>query len=114
MEIKLNPIATIINSRKTPTDDFWGEIISEIRLCDDIPTEAFDWISDFSHLEILYFFDKVDRKAIQFSGRPRGNPDYPKMGIFSLYNTTFANMDNKGKLFVMLFADSELFTGICA
>ena len=47
-----------------------------------IPTEAFDNIEDFSHLEIIYYFDKVEPGEIIFSGRPRGNPDYPKVGIF--------------------------------
>jgi tRNA-Thr(GGU) m(6)t(6)A37 methyltransferase TsaA len=82
MEIKLRPIAIVINSRTTPTDDFWKEVISEIVLADHIPTETFERISDFSHLEIIYFFDKIDDKEIVFSARPRGNPNYPIVGIF--------------------------------
>jgi tRNA (adenine37-N6)-methyltransferase len=82
MEINLRPVATVKNSRKTPTDDFWGEIISEIELCDHIPDEAFEGISAFSHLEIIYFFDKVKKSDIVFSGRPRGNPGFPVTGIF--------------------------------
>ena len=82
MGIKLKPIAFVINSRTTPTDDYWETIISEIELAQDIPTEAFDNISDFSHLEIIYFFDKVENKEIIYSGRPRGNPNYPMVGIF--------------------------------
>jgi tRNA-Thr(GGU) m(6)t(6)A37 methyltransferase TsaA len=83
MEILIKPVATVINSRETPTDDFWGEIISEIELCDHIPDEAFEGISAFSHLEIIYFFDKVKKSEIVFSGRPRGNPGYPVTGIFA-------------------------------
>lgn len=82
MEIKLRPVAIVKNSRTTPADDFWGEVISEIELCDHIPTEAFEGISGFSHLEIIYFFDKVIDTEIVFSGRPRGNPDYPLVGIY--------------------------------
>ena len=83
MEIRVKPVATVKNSRKNPTDDFWGEIISEIELCDHIPDEAFEGISAFSHLEIIYFFDKVKKSEIVFSGRPRGNPGYPVTGIFA-------------------------------
>ena len=83
MKIKLNPIAIVKNSRTTPTDDCWKEVISEILLANHIPTEAFEGISDFSHLEIIYFFDKVDEKEIVYSGHPRGNPDYPLVGIFA-------------------------------
>ena len=82
MEFNLQPIATVKNSRTSPSDDFWEEVISEIELADHIPTEAFDGISEFSHLEIIYYFDKVEPKDIVFSGRPRGNPDYPLVGIF--------------------------------
>src|SRR6185295_5962289 len=82
MEIKLQSIAIVKNTRMTPTDDFWEEVIADIELEDHIPTESFENISDFSHLEIIYFFDKVDSKDIVFSGRPRGNTNYPLVGIF--------------------------------
>lgn len=82
MEIRLSPIGFVKNSRQTPTDDFWGEVISEIELADDIPTEAFDGMSGFSHLEIVYYFDKVTGDQVVFSGHPRGNPAYPSIGIF--------------------------------
>ncbi len=77
MEIKLNTIATVKNTRTTPTDDFWGTVIADIVFADHIPTEVFENISDFSHLEIIYYFDKVKPEDIVFSGRPRGNPNYP-------------------------------------
>jgi tRNA-Thr(GGU) m(6)t(6)A37 methyltransferase TsaA len=82
MEITLNPVATVKNSRTSPIDDNWEEVIAEIELAAHIPTEAFENISDFSHLEIIYFFDKVESKDIIYSGRPRGNPGYPVVGIF--------------------------------
>jgi tRNA-Thr(GGU) m(6)t(6)A37 methyltransferase TsaA len=83
MEIKLKPVAIVKNTRTTPTDDFWGTVIAEIELADHIPTAAFEHIADFSHLEIIYYFDQVKPGDIVFSGRPRGNPDYPVTGIFA-------------------------------
>ena len=82
MEIHLTPIGRVRNSRTTPTDDFWETIIADIELADHVPTEALDHISAFSHLEIIYFFDKVKSEDIIYSGRPRGNPLYSKVGIF--------------------------------
>ena len=82
MEIRLNPVAIVRNSRIKPTDDFWGESISEIELSECIPTEAFDNISDFSHLEIIYYFSQVEIKDIVYNGKPRGNSSYPNVGIF--------------------------------
>ena len=83
MEIIIKPIATVKNSRKIPIDDQWSEIISEIELAEDMPTEAFNHISDFSHLEIIFYFDKVKNEDIVFSGRPRGNKAYPITGILA-------------------------------
>ena len=73
MQITLHPIATVTNRRTTPTDDFWGDTISEITLLPHIPEDALKGIEDFSHLDIIYYFDKVDQKKIVYSGRPRGN-----------------------------------------
>lgn len=83
MQITLQSIATVQNSRRDAIDDDWGEIISEITLEPHVPAEAFAGIETFSHLEIVFYFDKVDEAKIVFSGRPRGNPDYPLVGIFS-------------------------------
>lgn len=83
MEIIVRPIATVKNSRSVPVDDNWSQIISEIELADDIPTEAFNNISDFSHLEIIFVFDKAEDEDSVFAARPRGNPAYPVVGIFA-------------------------------
>lgn len=83
MEIVLKPIAIVKNSRTEPIDDNWEVVVSEIELADHIPTEALDCISDFSHLEIIYTFDKVKDEELIFSGCPRGNPNYPSVGIFA-------------------------------
>lgn len=82
MEINLTPLAYVKNSRTTILDDNWEEIIAEIELAEDIPTEAFNNLTDFSHLEIIYYFDRVNNEDIVYSGRPRGNLNFPIVGIF--------------------------------
>jgi tRNA-Thr(GGU) m(6)t(6)A37 methyltransferase TsaA len=82
MNINLKPIGYVKNKRTTPIDDQWEYILSEIVLAEEIPTESLDHIEDFSHLEIIYFFNQVPPEDIVFSGRPRGNPAYPQVGIF--------------------------------
>lgn len=83
MNITIQPIATIKNSRNSATDDYWKNIITEIELADHIPSEAFDHISDFSHLEIIYFFHQAKTEDMVFSAHPRGNSSYPKVGVFA-------------------------------
>lgn len=115
MEIILEPIATVKNSRIEPIDDHWGPIIAEIELADHIPTEAFDHISDFSHLEIIYYFNQVKNDDIVFSGRPRGNPNYPSVGIFAQRKkdrpnkiglTTVELLEHNGRTIKVKFLDA--------
>lgn len=83
MEITIKPIATVRNSRVEPIDDHWAAIVTDIVLTEDMPTEVFNHIADFSHLEVIYYFDKVKDEDIVYAGRPRGNPNYPLTGILA-------------------------------
>jgi len=84
MTFEIKPIATIYNSRKEISDDFWGNIISEIKLDESLPAEAFDGITDFSHAEIIYIFHKAFNGKIVLGGEhPRENKAWPKVGIFA-------------------------------
>lgn len=83
MNISLTPIAFVSNARTAPTDDHWAAIPSEITLAAHVPDEAIASIGAFSHLEIIYWFDKVKNQDKVWSGRPRGNPAYPITGIFA-------------------------------
>src|SRR5574337_871245 len=82
-EFTIHRIATVHNKRSEVADDFWGDVISEIVLEKHIPEESFDGIENFSHLEIIYLFDKVDEEKVRFTGHPRGNKNWPLTGIFA-------------------------------
>lgn len=82
MEIQLTPIATVKNSRKKPIDDNWEAIISEIELAEHIPIETLNSISNFSHLDVIYYFNKARKEDLVFNGHPGNNPSYPLVGIF--------------------------------
>jgi tRNA (adenine37-N6)-methyltransferase len=46
--------------------------------------EALAGLDDFSHLEVVYHFDRVPEERIETGARhPRGNTDWPKVGIFA-------------------------------
>ena len=84
MKFEINSIATVFNNRKEVTDDFWGDVISEIKLNDEFPIDALDGIEDFSHAEIIYVFDKaIGAKIVTGSEHPRENKAWPKVGIFA-------------------------------
>jgi len=80
----LKPIAHVKNSRNEISDDFWGGIISEITLTVDFDESALRGIEEFSHREIIFYFDKVENDKIKTgSHHPRNNPDWPEVGIFA-------------------------------
>lgn len=81
--INLQPIAFVINNRQSLEDDFWGLVTSEIELAENIPFNAFDGIEDFSHLEVIFYFNKADKAKIVYHGHPRGNTQWPNVGIFA-------------------------------
>ncbi len=84
MEFKIKSIAEVINNRNDLSDDFWGDIISEIKLSDEYSQESFLGIEDFSHLEIFFVFDKdINNKIVSGSEHPRENKEWPKVGIFA-------------------------------
>ncbi len=81
-EIIVNPIAYVRNDRREPIDDNWRSVESTIELLEELPEECLDGIENFSHLEIIYFFDK-STKTYTGSEHPRENSAYPKVGIFA-------------------------------
>ncbi|WP_088040774.1 SAM-dependent methyltransferase [Bacillus sp. EAC] len=84
MSYTINPIAFVKNSRQEIEDDNWGGVVSEIELVDQLSEQSLEGITDFSHLEIIFYFDQVTDDKIQFNARhPRNNTHYPKVGIFA-------------------------------
>lgn len=115
MQIYMDPIAFVKNSRTEPVDDYWEQIISEIELAPHIPEDAFENIELFSHLEIIFYFDKIDVEKIVFSRHPRGNTAYPKMGILAQRNkdrpngiglTTVELLSHKGRTLRVKYLDA--------
>jgi tRNA-Thr(GGU) m(6)t(6)A37 methyltransferase TsaA len=79
----MKPIGVVKNTRIEPTDDYWGSISSVIELNPEIPEESLTGIEGFSHLEVLFNFNKADEKNIAYMGYPRNNPQWPMTGIFA-------------------------------
>ncbi len=84
MNIELRAIGFVEALRSEVVDDFWGGAESCITLTDEFPPDALDGLADFSHVEVLFQFHKVDPATIVMGARrPRGNPDWPVVGIFA-------------------------------
>lgn len=81
----VEPIGWVKSARAEPIDDNWDSVAATITLDPtQFPAEALSGLSDFSHIEVIYEFDRVDTADIEKSARhPRGNSDWPKVGIFA-------------------------------
>lgn len=81
---ELVPIGTVRGGRSEPIDDDWGDVVCRIVLDERWPADALAGLADFSHLDVVYVFDRVDEGKITVGARhPRGNTDWPEVGIFA-------------------------------
>ena len=82
--IQLQSLGHVKNARKDLSDDQWGGVISEIHLASHLSPESLAGLETFSHVEILFFFHKVEKKDVIWQAEhPRENPDWPRVGIFA-------------------------------
>ena len=80
----IGPIGYVRSSRIDEVDDNWDQETSYIELDSSFEESALAGLEDFSHLEVIYFFNKVDKANINTSSRhPRNNSNWPKVGIFA-------------------------------
>ena len=81
----LRPIGFVVGGRVDPVDDAWDAERALIRLdAGQFTAESLAGLEDFSHLEVVFMFHLVDPATVQTKARrPRGNPDWPLVGIFA-------------------------------
>ena len=84
--ITLQPVGLVAGGRRHAVDDEWGQVEAVISL--DSATgsdeDAVAGLETFSHLVIVFQFHLVDESAVQSGARhPRGNPDWPAVGMFA-------------------------------
>jgi tRNA-Thr(GGU) m(6)t(6)A37 methyltransferase TsaA len=80
----MQPVAYVHNARKEIQDDNWGNVESTIELVPTLSEEALYGLEEFSHIHVIFYFDKVKESDIEQGARhPRGNIALPKVGIFA-------------------------------
>ncbi len=80
----VRPVGKVLSTRTELTDDHWGDVAAVIRLDPAFGAESVAGLADFSHLEVIYQFHRVEEDEIVPGARhPRNNPDWPVVGIFA-------------------------------
>jgi tRNA (Thr-GGU) A37 N-methylase len=85
LTVESAPVGTVRAPRSEPIDDDWGAIESTIELdANRFGSEAVEGIGAFSHLEVVFHMHRVPADEIETGARrPRGNPAWPRTGIFA-------------------------------
>jgi tRNA-Thr(GGU) m(6)t(6)A37 methyltransferase TsaA len=85
MDIVLHPVGSVHSSDQGSREDYWGNVVSEIRLDEKRFTlDALEGLNEFSHVEVLFYLHGMHEDAV-VSGRrhPCSNPNWPQVGIFA-------------------------------
>ncbi len=83
--MNITPVGWVNSSRTEPLDDDWDSITATISLdAGQFTPEALWGLDEFSHIEVVYLFHRVDPDQLQRAARhPRGNQQWPLVGIFA-------------------------------
>ncbi len=88
MNIIMTPIGTVRSTRTERANDHWDHETARIELNDILPPDALLGLDTYSHVEVLFYFDRLDEEEINTTARrPRGNPDWPVVGILAQRNS---------------------------
>ena len=80
----LEPVGHVRGGRDQPIDDDWGKSRAVIELDGRFTPDALAGLTDFSHAEIIFLFDRVtDEEIVTGARHPRGRKDWPLVGIFA-------------------------------
>jgi tRNA (Thr-GGU) A37 N-methylase len=84
LRLDIEAIGRVEAARSEAVDDDWGGSESSILLDERFSADALAGLESFSHVEVLFFFDRVDPAKIVAGARhPRNNRDWPAVGIFA-------------------------------
>lgn len=109
MDFRVRPIAFIRNDRREALDDHWDDVVSTVELASEVPSEALRGLDEFSHVEVVFLADWAeDVPPGPWTRRPRGNPEWPEVGVFAQRNKdrpnrillTTVELDEVGERFV--------------
>jgi tRNA-Thr(GGU) m(6)t(6)A37 methyltransferase TsaA len=83
-EWTVHAIGFVRSPRDEAVDDDWGEIDSTIELVEPYGADAVRGLDQFTHIEVIFLFDRVDPSGVSTGARhPRNNPAWPEVGVFA-------------------------------
>ena len=80
---EINAVGIVRSSRSEPEDDSWDREASRIEMIAPFDKRSLMGLEDFSHCIVVYVFNKATWDESRMSRHPRGNTDWPEVGIFA-------------------------------
>lgn len=83
--MQITAIGTVSSPRTDPDNTVgWGDVVARIDLIDELGAHSLDGLADFSHVEIVWWFDRAERRSSYAEPRrARGRADMPLIGVFA-------------------------------
>jgi tRNA-Thr(GGU) m(6)t(6)A37 methyltransferase TsaA len=83
-KIVMTAVGQVRGGRVQPVDDSWDSEEAVIELDPRFGPDTLAGLSGFSHIEVVFHFDRVPETEITLGARhPRGRTDWPVVGIFA-------------------------------
>ena len=84
MEHGIEPIGYVTAGRTDRRDDGWDREFATITLSDRFTPDSLLGLDEFSHVEVVFRFHGLSDADVTTDARhPRGNPEWPRVGIFA-------------------------------
>lgn len=84
-EVVLRPVGVVRSPRTDVRDTTgWGSVTARIELVEGLGGATLTGLEDFSHVEVVLWFDRVvPRDSYDAVAPPRGRSDLPAVGVFA-------------------------------
>jgi tRNA-Thr(GGU) m(6)t(6)A37 methyltransferase TsaA len=83
-ELIIEPVGYVRSSHTLAENDRWGPEISAIELTPRFGPESLHGLAEFSHLEVIFHFHRIEPASVVAGARhPRNNQAWPLTGIFA-------------------------------
>ncbi len=80
--VMVRPIGVVRNGVRQSRPDGWSDVRSDIIFRDEL-SDALDGIDGYSHVIVIFAFDRVPESERRPRVRPRGDPRIPEQGVLA-------------------------------
>lgn len=82
-EFQMTAVGVVRSTRAEAEDDDWDAETSSIELLPPFDERALTGLNAFSHCVVVYVFDRATWDESRIARHPRGNKEWPLVGIFA-------------------------------